>query len=106
MTFNSVNSFFEKLQSNVVADQVREPSASERPILNQLNHNITNAINNGLDQNDVLKTTMLILLLINKGYSPDLIEPKKEFLYNYTRLHPIELTDEYIDNIGQILYNM
>jgi hypothetical protein len=95
--------FNELLKENQIAANQTPITAGEKPYMDRLDNVITNAVNHGVEPDYIYKLTMLVCLVVKKGVSVDAIDNRK--IINYVQTHPLELTDDYIDNVVNMLKN-
>ena len=95
--------FNELLKENQIAANQTPITADEKPYMDRFENAMTNAVNNGLEPDYDFKLTMLICLVVKKGVPVDTIDNHK--IMNYVQTHPLELTDDYIDDVVNMLKN-
>lgn len=95
--------FNEALKENQISANQKPITAGEKPYMDRFENAMTNAVNNGLEPDYVFKLTMLVCLVAKKGVPHDAIDNLK--IINYMQTHPLELTDNYIDDVVNMLKN-
>lgn len=83
------------------ADNQVPTIAAHKPHLNTRRQGMNNAVANGLAPEYCMRIVMLLSLMTKQGLSPNVIQNKLPSILRYIQEHPIEITDEYINNIVQ-----
>lgn len=87
------------------ADNQGPTIAAHKPHLDNFRQGMTTAVNNGLAPEYCMKIVMLLSLMTKQGLTPDMIQHNLNHILDYIRQHPINITDEYIDNVIEYIKN-
>lgn len=99
MSYHSYNNLMSKVTTNVAADRPLPTTAADKPHMDRFENELNNAVNNGLEPDYVFKLTMLICLITEKGILPEVFQTKLNDVLNYLQQHPLDVSDEYIDQL-------
>lgn len=81
------------------ADNQVPITAAHKPHLDNFRQGLDNAVHNGLSPEYCMKIVMLLSLMSKQGLTPDAIQNNLNKILRYIQQNPIEITDEYINNI-------
>lgn len=94
------HTYLDKLMNEVnCADNQVPIIAAHKPHLYNFRQGLDNAVHNGLSPEYCMKIVMLLSLMSKQGLTPDAIQNNLNKILRYIQQNPIEITDEYINNI-------
>ena len=99
MSYTYYNNLIKEMDSPIAANQPPPMTAGQKPYMDRFDQELTNAVNNGLEPDYVMKLTIFMCLIVERGLLPDVLKNRLNEILEYMKQHELQITDQYIENV-------